>query len=119
MESRVFDIPEETGALPRRIEMTDVWTELYSPKQERIANRREGPFGRCDECGQFRGRKVTREDLIRLAESAIEQEKWVRSRADRYWTALQTATGKLAMLRHENNKLRRANERLMKQVRAE
>lgn len=104
--------------------MTDVWTELYSPKQERIANRREGPFFRCVECGMRSGHssdcsKVTRDDLIRLAESSIEQEKWVRSRADRYWTALQTATGKLAMLRHENNKLRRANERLRKQVRAE
>jgi len=50
--------------------------------------------------------------LYRIAKTAQDAEELARKRADRYWKMLQQYQGKLAILKHENNKLRKAHEKL-------
>ena len=94
----------------------DIWVELHDPKEGR--KRREIPMQfKCQECGQLGGHRLdcssaTKEQLYRIAKTAQDAEELARKRADRYWQMLQQYQGKLAVLRHENNKLRKANERL-------
>ena len=92
----------------------DIYTELYDPKVGRKL--RQIPFGgKCDKCAEWNGHKidcekVDTEQLYRIAKSAQAAEEYARERADRYWKMLQQYQGKLATLKHENNKLRKANK---------
>ena len=94
-----------------------IWTELYDPKEGRKL--REIPMqSKCQECEQLGGHRLdcssaSKEQLYRIAKTAQRREAQARKRADRYWKMLQQYQGKLATLKHENNKLRKANERLM------
>ena len=94
-----------------------IWTELYDPKEGRKL--REIPMqSKCQECEQLGGHRLdcssaSKEQLYRIAKTAQDAEAQARKRADRYWKMLQQYQGKLATLKHENNKLRKANERLM------
>ena len=94
----------------------DIWVELYDPKEGRKL--REIPMqSKCQECEQFNGHRIdcssaTKEQLYRIAKTAQDAEAQARKRADRYWQMLQQYQGKLATLKHENSKLRKANERL-------
>jgi hypothetical protein len=96
----------------------EIWTELYDPKVGRKL--RQIPFQyKCDKCGEWNGHKldcdaVDMEQLYRIAKQAQKAEEHARERADRYWQMLQQYQGKLATLKHENNKLRKANEKLRK-----
>ena len=95
----------------------DIWTELYDPKEGRKLREIPMQFGKCQECQQFNGHRLdcssaTKEHLYRIAKTAQDAEELARKRADRYWKMLQQYQGKLAILKHENNKLRKANERL-------
>lgn len=96
----------------------DIWTELYDPKVGRRL--REIPYlGKCSECGESNGHKVDCgsvdiEQLFRIAKTAQQAEQSARLKAHRYWEMLQQYQGKLATLRHENNILRKANEKLRK-----
>lgn len=97
-----------------------VWTELYDPKEGRKL--RQVPWiGRCGECGALNGHhldcsKVTMETLGALVKNSQAAEESAREKADRYWRQVVQATGKLAIIRHENNKLRRANEKLRREL---
>jgi len=101
----------------------DIWTELYDPKEGRKL--REIPIQfKCNECEQLSGHRIdcssaTKEQLYRIAKTAQDAESLARKRADRYWQMLQQYQGKLAVLKHENNKLRKANERLIATIGAE
>lgn len=94
----------------------DIWTELYDPKDGRKL--REIPMGgTCKKCGKWNGHRldceeVDTEQLYRIAKQAQAAEEHARKLADRYWRMLQQYQGKLATLKHENNKLRKANEKL-------
>lgn len=94
----------------------NIWVELYDPKEGRKL--REIPMQfKCLECGGLSGHRLdcssaTKEQLYRIVKNAQAAEEQARKRADRYWQMLQQYQGKLAVLRHENNKLRKANERL-------
>jgi len=72
----------------------DIWTELYDPKEGRKLR-------------QIPHENVDIEQLYRIARSAQNAEKHARERADRYWKMLQQYQGKLAVLKHENNQLRK------------
>lgn len=97
----------------------DIWTELHDPKKGRKL--REIPFlGKCPKCEMWNGHaldcdEVDLDQLYRIAKTAQESEARSRERADRYWKMLQQYQGKLATLRHENNKLRKANEQLRRE----
>lgn len=105
----------QSGALDCYADM-EIYTELYDPKVGRKL--RQIPFGgKCNKCGEWHGHKidcdeVDTEQLYRIAKSAQHSEEHARERADRYWKMLQQYQGKLATLKHENNTLRKANERL-------
>lgn len=94
----------------------DIFTELYDPKVGRKL--RQIPFGvKCEKCGEWSGHaldcdEVDMEQLYRIAKTAQAAEENARKRADRYWKMLLQYQGKLATLKHENNKLRKANEKL-------
>lgn len=90
--------------------------DVYDDKHNRIINR-PASGGWCEECKCYGGHKTickhcTPEWMAYLASKAQERETWARQRAAGYLVALQKMHGKLAMLRHENNVLRKANARL-------
>lgn len=93
-----------------------IWSELHDPKEGRKL--REIRFvGKCDECGEYDGHQldctsVTVESMVRLVLRAKRHEEEARKRADRNWNLLTKYQGKLAVLKHENNKLRAANKKL-------
>ena len=98
-----------------------VFGELYSPKENRIEHRAAAEYKYCTECKHYSGHdytcsKCTNDDLIRIAVGARKAESHIRETAKKYWGLLQIFTGKVAVLRHENNKLRKANEKLREQV---
>lgn len=92
------------------------WTELYDPKQGRKL--REIPYtGQCPTCEQWDGHRldcdeVDLEQLYLIVKRSQKAEERARTRAARYWDMLQQYQGKLATLKHENNKLRKANKHL-------
>ena len=94
----------------------DAWTELYDPKNGRQF--RQIPYyGLCKICNGRNGHhldcpEVTLESLGKLVKVAQAAEEHARQRADRYWKMIQQYQGKLAVLRHENNKLRKANAKI-------
>lgn len=89
---------------------------IYDEKHLRIGTRPQSG-GWCEECQCYGGHRTicsqcTPEWMAYLAAHAQEQEARARKNAGEYLAALQKLHGKIAMLRHENNKLRKANERL-------
>lgn len=92
------------------------WNTIYDPKEGRPL--RDIPYtGTCGDCGKCDGHrldcpKVDSEALAKMLLRAQKQEALSKERAKRYWEKLQRAIGKVAVLKHENNKLRKENERL-------
>lgn len=92
------------------------WNTIYDPKEGRPL--REIPHtGTCKQCGMWDGHRldcptVDIEQLAKMVQYARKQEENAKERAKRYWDQLQRAIGKVAILKHENNKLRKKNERL-------
>ena len=92
------------------------WTELYDPKEGRAI--RQIPFsGTCPKCRKWNGHaldcpEVDMEQLAKLVYYAQKQEENAKSVAKRYWEYLQRATGKVATLKLENQKLRQENQKL-------
>lgn len=98
-----------------------MWSEIYDSKDHRIANRDRGPIRFCDKCQQWQGHsidcsEVTLEGLAALLMQARKNEQHARDRAANYLKHLKMMSGKLAMLKHENNQLRKNNERLSKKA---
>jgi len=97
---------------------SEFYTELYNVKKSNV-EKSPKTGGYCKECRFWDGHnidcsKVTLEDAVKLAIRNKKQEIFARERAANYLEQLQRLTGKLAILRHENNKLRKQNERLRK-----
>jgi hypothetical protein len=89
---------------------------IYDEKHHRVSDM-PGVWRLCDECLVRGGHTITcsqctPEWLAYLANHAQAQEARARKNAGEYLAALQQMHGKIALLRHENNKLRKANERL-------
>lgn len=89
-----------------------VLEEIYPPKQMRTTRPRMGSGKVCPECHRWAGHvatcpNVTTEMLIAQIERAAQAEEWARERARKYLDQLSLMHGKLALLKHENNKLRR------------
>ena len=74
--------------------MANLYDELHNPKAVRLEQDADNA---CRECDQLKDSLIRAQSDIRM----------VRNRADRYYKMLQTLAGKAAILRHENNKLRR------------
>lgn len=92
------------------------WTELYDPKEGRPIRNIEYT-GKCKECEQYNGHRldcsfVNLEQLAKMVKFAQKQEEDAKKQSKRYWNQLQRAIGRVAVLRHENNKLRKENDRL-------
>lgn len=93
----------------------EFYSEIYDTKTQNVKVRPVHGVGHCDECGKFAGHKttcskVTFDDLIRLILQSQKTEEAMRKKAARWLEHLQRATGKIAILKHENNKLRKENE---------
>jgi hypothetical protein len=96
---------------------SDFYTEVYDQKTQNVKIRPKANLGICDECKGWGGHKVdcsqvTIERVKELLDTARKQEESIRLKAARWLEHLQRATGKIALLKHENNKLRWANEKL-------
>jgi len=96
---------------------SDFYTEVYDQKTQNVKIRPTSKFERCHECNGWSGHKldcsqVTIERVKELLDTSREQEEVMRLKAARWLEHLQRATGKIALLKHENNKLRWANEKL-------
>lgn len=92
------------------------WNQIYDPKEGRPL-RRIPPLGECKTCGQWNGHRldcpeVTMEHLAKMVLHAQSSEESAKRTSKRYWEQLQRAIGKVAILRHENNKIRKANEKI-------
>ena len=92
------------------------WTELYDPKKGRRL--REIPYyGGSKVCKGARGHaldcpEITLESMASVIQRSQVAEEHTRTRADRYWNMVKEYQGKVAILKHENNTLRKANEQL-------
>jgi len=89
----------------------DFFTEIYDTKTENVRVRSTHALIKCDECGAWCGHeitcsRVTVESIARLLKIARKNEESIRQKAARWLEQLQRATGKIAILQHENNKLR-------------
>lgn len=92
-------------------------SEILDSKSQRIREREKGAYSWCKKCGAFRGHEIDCEDvdLVGLAialKHARQQIDAAKKQASRYYEDLLKVTGKLAMVKHENNKLRAANKKL-------
>lgn len=101
--------------------MSSFWSEIHDSKVENARQRPKSAFRYCDECKAWQGHeakcsKVTVEALANLLKQARKNEESVRGKAARWLESLQIATGKNAILKHENNKLRKANNKLRADV---
>jgi len=97
---------------------SDFYTEIYDQKTQNVKIRPKSKLGICDECKGWSGHKVTCskvtiERVKELLDTARKQEEAMRLKAARWLEHLQRTTGKIAILKHENNKLRWANEKLI------
>ena len=95
--------------------MSDDNIGAYDMKTQRV--KLTGNSHWCDLCQRYGGHKEdctaqTKESLLASVKKAIEREKWARETATNYLRQLQNLHGKLSMIKHENNKLRKANEKL-------
>ena len=89
-----------------------VWTEIHDKKKDRIGKRAKGPFVLCKKCGEWCGHninceEVSVESIASLLVTARRNEEWARERAAKFFEDLQRLSGKIAILKHENNKLRK------------
>ncbi len=91
--------------------------EVYDEKGQRYryGNRPEQFF--CSTCGTFGGHRINCPDLTltpAVAAFQIDQLRseleWARNRAATLLDKVRIMHGKVSTLKHENNKLRRANE---------
>lgn len=104
------------GAAEQAVVRPSWWNQLHDPKEGRPI--RDIPYtGKCGQCGEWDGHKldcpaVDLEQLARMVKRAQKKEEEASKQAKRYWEQLQRAIGRVAVLRHENNKLRAANEKL-------
>lgn len=97
----------------------DFWTEIHDNKVSNVRNRPKSAFKLCEECEAWQGHeltcsKVTVESIAKLLAHSRACEELSRQRASRWLESLQTLTGKLAILKQENNALRRNYEKLKK-----
>lgn len=93
------------------------WTEIHDVKKSNIKNRPTSCFKMCHECGVWSGHEVTCsevtvEAIADLLKFSRKNEQAMRDKAARWLNDLQIMTGKVAILKHENNKLRSENRRL-------
>lgn len=98
----------------------ELYSELYDPKRMNVKVRPRRSSGLCSECKKRDGHeytcsKVTIESMVTLVRQSRENEENIRGKAERWLTHLRRVIGKLALLKHENNKLRKANEKLRKE----
>lgn len=98
------------------------WTEIYDTKTQNASKRNKSAFLHCDECKAWQGHeitcsKVTIEHIALLLKHARKQEELAKERGAKWLAHLQRLTGKIAILKHENNKLRKANEFMRKKLR--
>lgn len=92
--------------------------QIYDTAGHRL--RDSGPQGTskfCSTCKVYNGHKtncseITKEQLAHHLEHARGREKWAIGRVGILRDAITAMHGKFAMLRHENNKLRKVNEKL-------
>ena len=101
--------------------MSNFWTEIHDHKVENTKTRPKSGYYLCDECKQWQGHditcsKVDIESLARLLKQTRKNEESMRAKSARWLELLQIATGKNAILKQENNKLRKANEKLRKKL---
>lgn len=98
--------------------MSDLfWSEIYDSKQQRTEKRQKGAFRICDKCKEWQGHsidcpEVTIESINNLLQRSRKNEEHAKEQAGRWLNQLKAAIGKIAILRHENNKLRAANKKL-------
>jgi hypothetical protein len=110
------ELPASVDPAPLPVVTASWWNQLHDPKEGRPI--RDIPYtGTCKSCGKWDGHQldcpeVSIEQLARMVKKAQHQEESAKKRSKRYWEQLQRAVGRVAMLRHENNKLRKANETL-------
>lgn len=76
-------------------------SEIYDGKAQRLM-----------QCYNSMRDPQTVEEAKSAIASAIRSEEWAREKAGDYLKAMRLMQGKLSMLKHENNKLRKINERL-------
>lgn len=93
------------------------YTEVYDAKTQNVKVRPKSAFKFCEECKRYQGHEatcseVTVESIAVLLKNSRDAEQAARERAARWLEHLQRCTGKIALLKHENNKLRQANEKL-------
>ena len=99
-------------------EPENVHTELHDPKLSRISDREPAWCPECRRClyGGYGHRPDCSKHSTGDLEYALDRLKkdiaWHSKKTASMWEQLQRMTGKLAILRHENNKLRAANEKL-------
>lgn len=101
--------------------MTPFGSEIYDAKTENVRCRPKGPYVYCEKCKSWQGHEVTCsevsvESIAMLLAQSRHNEQQIRDKAARWLESLQRLTGKLAVLKHENNKLRKANERLLAEL---
>lgn len=95
---------------------SEFWTEVYDSKDQRVSSRMRS-YTFCDECRHHGGHtiecsKCDLEHLAVLLKRSQKSEEVARRRAAEWLAKVRELTGKLAMLRHENNKLRAENRKL-------
>lgn len=64
-------------------------------------------FHRCQKCGEFHLHPRLEETTDACVQYALKQVAYHKKRADRYREQLELFQGKTAVLKHENNKLRK------------
>ena len=93
------------------------YSEIYDTKTQNVKVRPTSAFRMCEECKGWSGHEitcsqVTVESIAELLKQSRKSEQSMRDKAARWLEHLQRATGKIAILKHENNQLRKANDKL-------
>jgi hypothetical protein len=96
------------------------YTEIYDTKSGNMQIRPKGKFLYCKECKSWQGHEytcsqVTIEAIATLLTDARDKEQHARDRATKWLDDANRLAGRVAIFRHENNKLRKANEKLRKE----
>lgn len=100
--------------------LTRTYTEIYDTKSNNTKIRPKGKFFYCKECKAWQGHEitcsqVTIESIATLLTHSRDAEQHARNRAAKWLDDANRLAGRVAIFRHENNKLRKANEKLRKQ----
>jgi hypothetical protein len=96
------------------------YTEIYDTKSNNTKIRPKGKFFYCNECKAWQGHEitcsqVTIESIATLLTHSRDAEQHARNRAAKWLDDANRLAGRVAIFRHENNKLRKANEKLRKE----